>query len=42
MLTDFLSDNSIEIYLPSGAGENNELLVLGRVSDSLGGIYNAT
>lgn len=32
----------MEVYLPSGAGENNELLVLGRVSDSLGGIQNVT
>lgn len=41
-MTDFSTDERYEMRLPSGLGASNEVLILGRVSDALGGIYNVT
>lgn len=42
ILTDFQSEYTFQVQLPSGMGDNYQLVVMGRVSDALGGIQNVT
>lgn len=42
VMTDFTVDERFELYFPSGLGDSRELLILGRISDAVGGIRNIT